>query len=178
MVKAEWFHLLPDPAVEELNMKRTPEFSRSYPYFMTAEAFQNLDDSTVFYEYSGRAAQSDFLFNPTFMIGERLHTIFSLLEPDIEFKSLSLIDREKKEAAPVPLYYIPFLPWEDALAPGTVVQNGRAATIKLRGSALQERRILHCRLPAQDIWLASLEAAECILRRVPLGLKLQKVAVL
>lgn len=177
MVKPEWFHLLPDPDMEEINFKRTPDFLRRYPYFMTAEDFNNLEDDTAFYEHSGRVAQSDFIFNPTFMIGQRFHTIFSLLKPEMQFKTLNLIDRDKQEKAPVPFFYIPYLPWADGLHPSTIVKNGHATEVILKADTVTDRRLMHCRLPGQDIWLASLEAAECILRRAPWGLKLQKVAV-
>ena len=168
MVETEWFRLRRDRDASDIKGGR--DFSRKrYPYFVDKEAFDALEDGTAFYEYTGQGEQEDFLFDPTFLIGDRFQTIFHYLEPDMEFKAVHLIDERRKEDAPAPLYWVPFLPYEEVVHETSEVVLGKAEKLVLRRDALGERRILHARLPADDIWLFSLEAAECILRRAPMG---------
>lgn len=174
MVEGEWFLLQKDADAVDIYGIRD-YFGQKYSYFMDDKAFQALDDGTALYSYDGRKDQCDLLFQPTFMISDRLQQIFHYLEPKMEFKALHLIDMEKKDA-PAPLYWIPYLAYEDALHGETVTVQGRSQDIVLRKEYLEERRILHCRLPAEDLWLFSLEAAECLLRRAPVGVWMRKVS--
>ena len=174
MVETEWFWMMKDR--DALSIKGTKSLSRKrFPYFMDRDAFEQLEDGTAFYQYEGHGEYSDFLFDPTFMLSGRFHRIFRSLEPEMEFKSLHLIDAGKMEKAPVPLYWIPFLTYTDAIHETSSVAQGKAMRLVLRKDAMEGRRIVHCRLPADDIWLFSLEAAECILRRSPMGIWMKKV---
>lgn len=174
MVETEWFWMTKDR--DALGIKGSKNLTRKrFPYFMDRETFDQVEDGTAFYEYEGHGEYSDFLFDPTFMLSGRFHRIFHYLEPDMEFKSLHLIDENKMEKAPVPLYWIPFLPYIDAIHEASSVVQGKAMSLILRKDALEGRRIIHCRLPADDIWLFSLESAECILRRSPMGISMKKI---
>ncbi|MBR0260446.1 MAG: hypothetical protein IJQ85_01495, partial [Selenomonadaceae bacterium] len=57
-----------------------------------------------------------------------------------------------------------------------VVQNELSFMSK-KMPALRGRRVVHFRLPDEDIWLLSLEAAECLLRRQPVGIVLEKIFI-
>lgn len=174
MVETDWFWVTKDK--EALGIKGTKNLSQKrFPYFMDREAFDTIEDGTAFYQHEDRGEYSDILFEPTFMFSDRFQRIFRYLEPEMELKSLHLIDQSKREKAPVPLYWIPFLSYTDAIHETSSVVQGKAERLVLKGKAMEGRRIVHCRLPADDIWLFSLEAAECILRRSPLGILLKKI---
>jgi len=175
MFETEWFRIRRDKDAWDIKGKRG--FSRGrYPYFMDRETFDLLDDSTAFYKNEGRKDFDDMIFDPTFMISDRFQLIFHYLEPAMEFNSVHLLDESQKEGIPAPLYWIPYLSCENAVHEKSVVIQGKAENLVLRKEALEDRRILHCQLPADDIWLFSLEAAECILRRAPQGIVMEKVS--
>ena len=174
MVETEWFRVQRDR--DAVDIRGAQDFTRKrYPYFMDRAAFDSLDDDTAFYEYAGRKEVNDMIFEPTFRVSDGFQSIFHYLEPEMEFKSVHLLDESRKEGIPAPLYWIPFLPFTDAIHENTRVLQGKAAELVLKKEALAGHRILHCRLPAEDLWLFSLEAAECILRRSPMGIGMAKV---
>ena len=174
MVDTEWFRIYKDRAALGINGKKG--FQRTdFPYFIDRETFDSLESCAAFYEYSGRKDFDDFIFEPTFMLSERYEELFKLLEPDLEFESINLIDEKKKEKAPAPVYMLPFLPCTEAVHNNSKIVQGKAESLVLIREALAGKRIVHCHLPADDIWLFSLEAAECILRRGPIGIGFKKV---
>ena len=179
MVTTEWFRL--SKADDNNSLKASAEFSRAqYPYFIDKTAFAAIDDNTILYNHTGWAKYDDFIFEPTFLLGERFHPLFELLQPDMEFKSVRFFDARQKENAPAPLYYVPYLPTTEIIHPSSDVVMGKAHRLVLRQEVLardelKDERVLHAVLPADDIWLFSLEAAECILRRSPMGIKLTQV---
>ncbi len=174
MVETEWYRIEKDRAALGIRGKKGFQ-RRDYPYFMDRKTFDALETSIAFYEYSGREELDDFIFEPTFMLGDRFRTIFQLLEPEMEFQSVNLIDEKLKGKAPAPVYWIPYLPEADAVHPSSRIVQGRAENLVLKEAALEGKRVLHCHLPADDIWLVSLEAAECILRRAPIGIGMEKL---
>ena len=96
MVETEWYRIKKDKAA--LGIRRKKGFQRSdFSYFMDRKAFDALGTNIAFYEYSGRAEFDDFLFEPTFMLSDRLRTVFQLLEPEMEFHSVNLIDEKWQE---------------------------------------------------------------------------------
>ena len=172
MVEPVWFRL---------QRGETEDFAASvpknYPYYMDEESFNALEDDTSTYKFVGRRDFPDFLFAPIFMMSDRFQGIFEQLAPETAFKYLHFINDERKEELPSPLYWFPYLPACDALHKESVVVQGKAQQIVLKGEALEDNRIIHIHLPADDIWCFSLEAAECILRRSPVGISFEKVTV-
>ena len=176
MFDREWFRLQKDREFADNDLLETLS-GRKYPYFMDEKAFKSIDDSTETYKFSGHREFNDMLFIPTFMISDRLQSLFRYLEPDMEFKSLHFINDRMKEDLPSPLYWIPYLPYEDVIHGDSDIVQGKAKKLILKKEAAVGRRILHTKLPAEDIWLMSLEAAECLLRRSPQGISMKKVTV-
>ena len=172
MIDTEWFWLKKDPAAPFVE---TAGFDKNkFPYITDAESFAHVDDGVVFYERE-KFSPCDILFEPTFLIGDRLQSLFKLLEPSIEFKGVQLYRRFKPAEAIHPLYWLPYLPFADAIGADSKIFQGKAIRLVVKNSALRGRRVAHCKLPADDIWLLSLEAAECLLRRRPIGILLEKV---
>lgn len=172
MTSTDWFRLRPDadaPAVEESCFDK-----KKYPYFTDAESFDAIDHSVVLYERE-KFSPCDMLFVPTFLIGDKLLALFELLEPSLQFKGVQMYRKFKPAEAPRPMFWVPYLPFTDALDEKTQVVQGKAVRLTVKLSTLSEKRVAHCRLPADDIWLLSLEAAECLLRRQPIGVVLEKV---
>lgn len=170
----EWFRA--QKSEDALGVRGKADFSRrKYPYFMDWSAFDGLTDTAAFYEHIGRLEYDDFLFEPTFMFSDRFQSIFQFLVPETEFKYVQLIDPQKTDKAPTPLYWIIYLPYKDIIHPSSDIILGKAHRLVLRKETLGEERIMHAKLPADDIWLFSLEAAECILRRSPMGLTFERV---
>ncbi len=174
MVDTEWFRICRDKTA--LGIKGKKGFQRkNLPYFIDRNTFDSLESGVAFYEYSGRKDFDDFIFEPTFMFRDRYENIFQLLEPDMEFISINLIDEKGKDKMPAPVYILPYLSCTEAIHQKSTIIQGRAKRLVLKREALAGRRIAHCHLPADDVWLLSLEAAECILRRGPVGIELERV---
>ena len=159
MIETEWFWLKKDPAAP---LVETTGFDKNkFPYFTDAESFANGDDGVTYYERE-KFSPCDILFEPTFLIGDKLKPLFELLEPAIEYKGVQLYRKFKPADAPRPLYWLPYLPCVDAISDDSEIIQDKAAKF--------------CKLPAEDIWLMSLEAAECLLRRGPVGILLEKIS--
>lgn len=173
MIETEWFWLKKDPAAPLVETTGFDE--KNFSYFTDAEAFASVDDGVIFYERE-KFSPCDILFEPTFLIADRLQPLFRLLEPAIEYKGVQLYRKFKPEEAPRPLYWLIYLPCVEAIGDGSKIFQGKAAALSVKLSALSGRRVAHCMLPAEDIWLVSLEAAECLLRRQPIGVLLEKVS--
>lgn len=172
MIDTDWFRLKPDadaPAVEVACFDK-----KKYPYFTNAESFAEVDHSVVHYERE-KFSPCDILFQPTFLIGDKLLELFRLLEPAIEFKGVQMYRKFKPVDAPCPLFWLPYLPSVEAIGDKTQTVQGKAVRLSVKLSALRGKRVAHCRLPADDIWILSLEAAECLLRRQPVGIVLEKI---
>ena len=172
MTSTEWFRLRQDPdapAVEESCFD-----AKKYPYFTDAESFDAIDHSVVHYERE-KFSPCDILFVPTFLIGDKLLALFELLEPSMQFKGVQMYRKFKPADTTHPLFWLPYLSCVDAIHESSQIVRGKAIKLTVKLSALENRRVAHCRLPADDIWLLSLEAAECLLRRQPIGILLEKV---
>lgn len=172
MTATEWFWLKVDPDAPSVEVNAFDK--KKYPYFTTAKSFDEADDAVVHYEREN-FSPCDILFEPTFLIGDRLLELFKLLEPATEYKGVQLYRKFKPADAPKPLYWLPHLPCVDAISKRSQVIQGKAVKLTVKLSSLRGRRVAHCRLPADDIWLLSLEAAECLLRRQPVGILLEKI---
>ena len=176
MIQSDWFWIKKDPeaptVIDAKGLNR-----KNYPYFTDAESFFAIDDSVAYYEYRGRFVQCDFLFDPTFMIHDDLQTLFSFLEPDMQFKGVQLYSRQDSKRFATPLYWLPYLPFVDAVSDQTKSIQGKPLKLILKPEPLVEHRVIHCRMPASDIWLLSLEAAECLLRRQPVGIILERTLI-
>ncbi len=173
MIETEWFWLKKDPAAP---LVETTGFDKNkFPYFTDAESFANGDDGVTYYERE-KFSPCDILFEPTFLIGDKLKPLFELLEPAIVYKGVQLYRKFKPADAPRPLYWLPYLPCVDAISDDSEIIQGKAAKLVIKNSVLRSKRVAHCKLPAEDIWLMSLEAAECLLRRGPVGILLEKIS--
>jgi hypothetical protein len=175
----EWFYLKKDPDAPQIS--DGGNFNRkNYPYFIDEKVFEKIEDSAAY--YTGKIIESDFLFEPTFLIHDRLQKLFEFLEPEIKFKGVQLYSAENPKKFATPLYWLPFLKVSEVLSEKIEVVQGKAKKLILSKKLLAEeefleKRILHCKLPAKDIWLINLDAAECLLRREPLGITLEKVCI-
>ena len=172
----EWFQIKKNPdAVPIVGAKNFN--SQNYPYFIDAETFSKIDDGVAYYRRGNYFVPCDIIFEPTFLIGDKLYQLFTLLEPNLEFKGVQLYEENLNKNLPMPMYWLPYLEVTDAISDKSEVFQGKAKKLILKSEMLAEKRILHCKLPAEDIWLASLDAAECLLRRQPIGITLQKIEV-
>lgn len=175
----EWFFLKKDYDVPTIS--DGGNFNRkNYPYFVDEKIFAEIDDSVAY--YAGKIIECDFLFEPTFLIHDRLQKLFEFLEPDLEFKGVQLYSAENPKKNLMPLYWLPYLKISEVLSEKSEFVQGKAKKLILDKNLLEseefiEKRILHCKLPAEDIWLINLDAAECLLRREPVGVFLEKVSI-
>ena len=174
MIQSEWFWIKKDPDAPTIS--NAAGFGRQkYPYFTDEKSFAQVDDDVAYYSYGGQIVECDFLFEPTFLIHDGLQSLFKFLEPDLKFKGIQLYSEHEPEEFAKPLYWLPYLPVTDAIHEKTQVVQGKPVNLSLKAESFGDKRILHCKLPAADIWLLSLEASECLLRRQPIGITLEKV---
>ncbi|MBQ7630232.1 MAG: hypothetical protein IJS81_08490, partial [Selenomonadaceae bacterium] len=110
-------------------------------------------------------------------IHDNLQSLFKLFEPNLQFKGVQLYSAQNPKKFSTPLYWLPYLPITDAISEKSKIILGKPAQLVLNSKFLEKKRIAHCKLPAADIWLLSLEAAECLLRRQPIGIILEKVSI-
>ena len=176
MVSHDWFWIKKDPDAPTIS--DAAGFNRkNYPYFTDEISFEKIDDDVAFYSYGGFFIECDFLFEPTFLIHDNLQSLFKLFEPELQFKGVQLYSAQNPKKFDTPLYWLPYLPITDAISEKSKIILGKPAQLVLKSEPLAEKRIAHCKLPAADIWLLSLEAAECLLRRQPIGIILEKVSL-
>ncbi|MBO6303647.1 MAG: hypothetical protein J6M62_01025 [Selenomonadaceae bacterium] len=177
MMKQEWFWL--KKAEDASGIPGTKDFTATrYPYLMDKTSFDKLEDDVIFYTSHGEPVYDDFLFEPTFMFSERFESIFTHLEPSIRLKYVHFVDKEKQYNVPAPLYYTPYLSCKNAVHEESKIILGKAKELVLIKEQLEDSHIIHVHLPADDIWVFSLEGAECILRRAPMGIIFKKVRCL
>ena len=170
----EWFQIKKNP--DAMTLQGAKNFNaKNFPYFIDAETFSQLDDCVAYYKRGFYFVPCDIIFEPTFLIHDKLQQLFSLLEPEIEFKGVQLYEENLNKKLPMPFYWLPYLKTTDAISDKSEVIQGKAKKLILKAEMLAEKRIAHCQLPAEDIWLVSLEAAECLLRRQPVGIFLERV---
>ena len=176
MVNPDWFWIKKDPDAPTIS--DAAGFNRkNYPYFTDENSFEKVDDDVAFYRYGGNFIECDFLFEPTFLIHDNLQSLFKLFEPNLQFKGVQLYAAQNPKKFSTPLYWLPYLPTIDAISENSKIILGKPAKLVLKSELLAEKRIVHCKLPAADIWILSLEAAECLLRRQPVGIILEKVSI-
>ena len=176
MVQSEWFWIKKDPDAPPV-ASATGFNRKKYPYVTDEKSFAMVDDDVAYYEHGGKFTICDFLFEPTFLIHDSLQSLFKFLEPELEFKGVQLYADRNRENSATPLYWLPLLPITDAISEKSKIILGKPAQLILKAEPLAEKRLAHCKLPAADIWLLSLEAAECLLRRQPIGIILEKVSL-
>lgn len=150
-----------------------------YCYKMNQKAFQRLDDLVVAYYTDIIGLEiCDFLIWPTFMMTTRFRDLFELLAPEIQFKGVQLYPINLSLELPMPMYWIPYIEETDCMHPSSCVYGtGIVKTLVLRESAVAGKHIIKVKGIVEEIWLASLSAAESILRRRPQGLLLEPVKV-
>ncbi len=176
MIQTEWFLIKKDP--DAPSIVDAAGFNRkNYPYFTNAETFSKVDDGVAYYGYSGNFLECDILFEPTFLIHDNLQSLFKFIEPELEFKGVQLYAAQNPKTLATPLYWLPYLEFTDAISESSEIIQGKPIKLILKAEMLQEKRLIHCKLPAADIWALSLEAAECLLRRQPLGFLLEKIFI-
>lgn len=175
-MQTDWFWIKKDPDAPTIH--DAAGFNRkNYPYFTDEISFEKIDDDVAFYRYGGNFVECDFLFEPTFLIHDNFQSLFKLLEPNLQFKGVQLYSAQNPKKFSTPLYWLPYLPFTDAVSEKSKIILGKPAQLILKSQPLAKKRIIHCKLPAEDIWLLSLEAAECLLRRQPIGITLEKISI-
>ncbi len=176
MIQTEWFWIKKDPDAPVIS--DAAGFNRKkYPYFTDAESFAKVDDDVAYYEFTGNFLACDFLFEPTFLINDSLQSLFKFIEPKLEFKGVQLYSARNAEKSATPLYWLPYLEFTDAISKTSKIVQGKPEKLIFKAEMLQEKRLVHCKTAAADIWALSLEAAECLLRRQPVGIILEKISI-
>lgn len=151
LVRTEWFQMIADPELTA-PVKTEGLLPHEYPYFMDEKAFRRLEHKVASYHPQLGMECCDFLFAPTFMVGDRFQTLFQTMAPRMEFRNVTLLPDIEGETAKPLHYWIPFLPADDA------------------------GQRIRCQQKRDKVdWLFSLEAAESILRRAPLGIRFIQV---
>lgn len=154
-----------------------------YPYKMDRDAFNGLEDLIVAYYQPDMGLEiCDMLQSPCFMIADRFRDLFSLLEPELQFKGIQLypldFDAEEGVKSPVPLYWIPYIePTECLHNAAKIYDTGVVEELVIKQDAVRDKNILKVAGLVEEIWLVSLAAAESILRRRPLAAGLERVKV-
>jgi hypothetical protein len=176
VIQTEWFWIKKDPDAPSIS--DAAGFNRkNYPYFTDAESFSKVDDQVAYYEYGGNFLECDFLFEPTFLIHDNLQSLFKFIEPNLEFKGVQLYAAKNSKTSATPLYWLPYLEFTDAISENSKIIQGKPLKLIFKAESIGEKRLIHCKLPAADIWALSLEAAECLLRRQPVGILLEKIPI-
>ena len=141
MIDTEWFRIKPDPDAPAVEVECFD--AKKYPYFTDAESFAALDHSVVHYERD-KFSPCDILFQPTFLIGDRLLELFKLLEPSMEFKGVQMYRKFNPSDAPCPLFWLPYLPpVEIKFTHRAVVQDELSFVSQKRG-ANRENHNIYC----------------------------------
>nr|WP_092067143.1 hypothetical protein [Dendrosporobacter quercicolus]NSL49714.1 hypothetical protein [Dendrosporobacter quercicolus DSM 1736]SDL50036.1 hypothetical protein SAMN04488502_10161 [Dendrosporobacter quercicolus] len=154
-----------------------------YPYKMNQSAFAALEDLIVAYYQPDMGLEiCDILQSPCFMIANRFRDLFALLEPELRFKGIQLYPLDFDAAAglksPAPLYWIPDIEPTWCLHPAArIYDTGIIEELVVKENAVRHKHILKVAGLVEEIWLVSLTAAECILRRRPLAAGLERVKV-
>jgi hypothetical protein len=154
-----------------------------YPYKMDRAAFNSLEDLIVAYYRPDMGLEiCDILQSPCFMIADRFRDLFSLLEPELQFKGIQLypldFDAAEGVKSPVPLYWIPYIePTECLHSTAKIYDTGVVKELVVKQDNLRDKNILKVAGLIEEIWLVSLAAAESILRRRPLAAGLERVKV-
>lgn len=163
---------------------KPPKFEKlppgRYPYKMNGAAFNALDDLVVAYYLDSIGLQfPDFLHDPTFMVTTPQKKLFTLFDPALQFKGIQLYPQDiTRLDLPMPLYWIPYLAPTDCLHESSIFYGtGIVKQLVVDSRKADGRDILKVKGTVEEIWLVSLAAAECILRRMPLGAGLNLIEV-
>ena len=127
---------------------------------MSGTDFVKLQNQVGFYEQKMGLEICDFVFEPTFMVGEKMIPIFRALVPEVETRTLALFPLGGNGQGIN--YWIPYLPPADCL-------NIRRDGCYVRTENLRGRSIVKYEGKREARWLFSLAAAEQILARGPMG---------
>ena len=159
MLELPWFQMLPDKDItNQIRPRGIPV--HEYSQQMSGKDFIKLQDRVGLYERKPGLEICDFLFEPTFMIGKNMISLFRSLAPDVETKTLALFSTNNKGQGIN--YWIPYLPPVDCL------KKDRDRCY-VRPSSLSGRNIAKYEGKREVRWLFSLTAAEQILSRGPIG---------
>ena len=170
-----WYWLQEDTSVHHV-IQATELTGRKYPPIMRGDCFLRLEDTVTHYARKEPMFMPDFLFAPTFMLENAMFELWQQLQPELRGKSVQFFEEQNRLDAPMPLYWVPFLPSEeDALHAQTKQELGRVVTPILRREKLANRHFLHITLAGGQLWLASLTAVEAILRQGAMGLTITSV---
>lgn len=177
-MELQYFRLRQDKSVSN-PIKFGPLDKNLYCYKMNQQAFNKLPIFNVaYYEKKIGLEFCDFLQAPMLMMSTKFQELFQLLEPQIEFKGIQVYPEGAETDMPVPVYWIPYLKETDCLHEASEIYGtGIAKTIVLKEIMLMDKPILKVKAPVEELWFVSLAAAECILRRQPLGVGLEPVKV-
>lgn len=172
-----WYLLEQDKTLHHVIQATELEQSK-YPPIMSGYRFLHLEDTVTHYDMKEPLFQPDFLFAPTFMIEDSMYKIWQELQPDILGKAVQFFEANNRENAPMPLYWVPFLPSEeDALHDQTKIELGRAVEPVLRREKLAEKNFLHITLAGGQLWFASLTAVEAMLWKGQTGVQITSVEI-
>lgn len=141
------------------------------------ESLKRLPRRTIFQIRTGEEPIFlDFLTDPVVMVSEKAKECIEMFEPNIPFKEIILLDREKRITRG---YFVPFFTELDCLAGESEYTNWKYDLKRavLDGDKLKDKAIFTVKGPQKLNIVIRLDVAESLLRRSVKGLMLKEVEV-
>lgn len=154
--------------------------NRDYPYQMTEENFQKIDDAKVDYYHLNQDTEvSEVLLQPTFMCGDELKHIMEVYDSTIKWKSVYLIPSLKEQLVDGTLHYwIPSMTRQKCLHQDCVtLPNGALEKLVLNQRLVRNMDVFQVADTLENYVIVSLPLAESISRRHMYGVALERVEV-
>lgn len=141
------------------------------------EEEHRIPDTVIFYvKAKADSSYTDLLDGQLYLISERLKSVVEKYDPDVVFKFLPLIDKENKRQEN---YFLPIFEDVEALSPNSLFNVNKTVIKKivLDGKKIEGKRIFRIKESIKPLVVVRLDAAESILRRNFMGIKLQRLIV-
>lgn len=132
---------------------------------LTWGQYHNIPSITTLYaQNSDFTVYPDLLSRPFFMITEKLQSILKLYEPNMDYRQIILIDKNKNITTQ---YFLPHLQIFDCIGEGTVfnVDHSDFKHIVLDGSKMPDKTIFQLGGVSNRYVVVSLSVLESFLRR-------------
>ncbi len=141
------------------------------------ESLRRIPDREVFRVKTGeQTVFIDFMADPFAMVSEKAKKCFSLFEPNMPFKEIVLLDKEKREAQN---YFVPFFTELCCLTENSRYTNWNYDLnyIELDESKIRDKAVFILKGPKKQNIIIRLDAVESLLRREAEGFTLKEVEV-
>lgn len=138
--------------------------------------WEKINDATFLSIKPGREETVlDFYQSPVLMVSARIRQVFARLEPEIQWKRVYLVCRERESSYPL---FIPLIPMMDGLSSQVSrYPDGRERQVILDCEKCRGRHVFFLQNSAARRPIMSLQAAEAIFREDIIGLNIQEVEV-